>query len=73
MKAKTTINFTPAQLETLRSVMLAVAYASPKADNKGKIEFYRDRDSEAFAKDLTDLLERAESVALMTEGEVRRI
>jgi hypothetical protein len=30
MKAKTTINFTPAQLETLKSLMLSVAYASAK-------------------------------------------
>ena len=73
MKAKTTINFTPAQLETLRSLMLSVAYASPKADNTSKIEFYRDKNLESFAKDLTDLLERAESVGLTTEGEVRRI
>jgi len=38
MKAKTTINFTPAQLETLKSLMLSVAYASAKSDNNSKIE-----------------------------------
>ena len=62
MKAKTTINFTPAQLETLKSLMLSVAYASPKDTGSSRIEFYRTGELESFAKDLTDLLERAESV-----------
>jgi len=73
MKAKTTINFTPAQLETLKSLMLSVAYTSPKGVESNHIEFYRTRELEGFAKDLADLLARAESVGLMTEGEVRRI
>jgi len=73
MKAKTTINFTPAQLETLKSLMLSVAYASAKSDNNSKIELYRHKDIEILAKDLTEILERAETVGLMTTGEVRRI
>jgi hypothetical protein len=73
MKAKTTINFTPAQLETLKSLMLSVAYASAKTDNTSKIELYRHKDIEILAKDLTEILERAETVGLMTTGEVRRI
>ena len=73
MKAKTTINFTPAQLETLKSLMLSVAYSSPKGVESNRIEFYRTEELQSFAKDLTDLLERAESVGLTTEGEVRRI
>ena len=72
MKAKTIINFTPAQLETLKSLMLSVAYASPKSDNNSKIELYRHSDIEILAKDLTDVLERAETVGLTTEGNIRR-
>lgn len=73
MKAKTTINFTPSQLETLKSLMLSVAYASPKEEHTSRIEFYRTRDLETLAKDLTELLERVDTVGLIAEGEVRRV
>lgn len=73
MKAKTTINFTTAQLETLKSLMLSVAYATPMPDNDRKIELYRRSDIETLAKDLTELLERAELCGITTEGEVRRV
>jgi len=72
MKAKTTINFSEAQLETLRSLMLNIGWQTPEEGSHGRIAFYRTDEVQQIARDLSDLLDRAESCGLTTEGRITR-
>jgi hypothetical protein len=72
MKAKTTINFNEAQLETLRSLMLNVGWATPEEGTYNRINMYRTSEIEELAKNLSDLLDRADSLGVTVEGTIRR-
>lgn len=72
MKAKTTINFTDAQISALRSLMTSIGWQSPVEGSASKIELWRSESDMEMAKALSDLLDKADSLAVVTEGNIRR-
>ena len=72
MKAKTTINFTDTQIKALRSLMTSIGWQSPVEGSHSKIEFWRSEDDQEMARALSDLLDKAETLAVVTEGNIRR-
>ena len=72
MKAKTTINFNDAQLEALRTLMLNIGWQNPQEGSYGRIEFYRTDEVQQIARDLSDLLDRADTCGITTEGRITR-
>lgn len=72
MKAKTTVNFTDSQLATLRSMLSSIGWASSVEGSHYKVEFYRTSEDAELAKELANLLDRADTVALTTEGDLKR-
>ena len=71
MKAKTTINFTDTQIKALRSLMTSIGWQSP-VEGSRRIEFWRSEDDQEMARALSDLLEKADTLAVVTEGNIRR-
>jgi len=72
MKAKTTINFSEAQLDALRTLLLNVGWQTPDEGSLGRITFYRTDEVQEIAKNLSDLLERADTCGITTEGRITR-
>lgn len=72
MKAKTTINFTEAQISALRSMMTSIGWQAPVEGSHSKIELWRSESDMEMAKALSDLLDKADTLAVVTEGTIRR-
>jgi len=64
MKTETTLNFTPAQLNELKRVLDTVGWAT-RNDETGHIDCYVSEDRVRFARNLSGIVNRMESAALV--------
>lgn len=72
MKAKTTINFTDAQISALRSLMCSIGWQTPVEGSRTKIEIWRSDSDQDIARALSNLLDKADTLAVVTEGDIRK-
>ena len=64
MKTETTLNFTPAQLNELKRVLDTIGW-STRDDETGHINTYVSEDRVRFARNLSGIVNRMESAALV--------